>query len=60
MFAMLAGKLPFKVKPFNLKKLYQKMVTSDMELLPPNISDEAKDLLKRLLNPDPNDRCVWL
>ena len=38
MFAMLVGKLPFKVKPFNLKKLYQKMITGDMELLPPGTS----------------------
>ena len=34
MFAMLVGKLPFKVKPFNLKKLYQKMITGDMEIMP--------------------------
>lgn len=56
MFAMLVGKLPFKVKPFNLKKLYQKMITGDMELLPPGTSQEARDLLQRLLQPDPKDR----
>ncbi|KAL5264316.1 hypothetical protein ACHWQZ_G005421 [Mnemiopsis leidyi] len=56
MFAMLVGKLPFKVKPFNLKKLYQKMITGDMELLPPGTSQGARDLLLRLLQPDPKDR----
>merc|ERR1719232_1267199 len=56
MFAMLVGKLPFKVKPFNLKKLYQKMITGDMEPLPPGTSQEARDLLQRLLQPDPKDR----
>jgi hypothetical protein len=38
MFAMLVGKLPFKVKPFNLKKLYQKMINGDMEVLPTGTS----------------------
>ena len=38
MFAMLVGKLPFKVKPFNLKKLYQKMINGDMEVLPAGTS----------------------
>ena len=43
MFAMLVGKLPFKVKPFNLKKLYQKMVTGDIELLPAGISQGSSN-----------------
>ncbi|KAG1970397.1 hormonally up-regulated neu tumor-associated kinase homolog A-like [Pimephales promelas] len=56
MYTMLTGTLPFTVEPFSLKALHQRMVDKDMNPLPPSISSAAVNLLKRLLEPDPDKR----
>ncbi|MFT7818490.1 hormonally up-regulated neu tumor-associated kinase [Arapaima gigas] len=56
MYAMLTGTLPFTVEPFNLRALHQKMVDKEMNPLPPELSSAAVNLLKNLLEPDPNKR----
>ncbi|XP_067289363.1 hormonally up-regulated neu tumor-associated kinase homolog A-like [Pseudorasbora parva] len=56
MYAMLTGTFPFTVEPFSLKALHQRMVDKDMNPLPPSISSAAVNLLKRLLEPDPEKR----
>ncbi|XDV54406.1 hypothetical protein PO909_022702 [Leuciscus waleckii] len=56
MYAMLTGTLPFTVEPFSLQALHRRMVDKDMNPLPPYISSAAVNLLKRLLEPDPDKR----
>jgi 5'-AMP-activated protein kinase catalytic alpha subunit len=50
LFAMVCGYLPFEDQ--NTKKLYQKILKADFTL-PSFLSDEAKDLITRILQPDP-------
>ena len=50
---MLCGYLPFEDP--NTTQLYKKILKGDFEL-PEFLSDEAKDMLKRVLNTDPNTR----
>lgn len=38
MFAMLTGKLPFAVEPFNIKQLEQKMINGEISSIPGHIS----------------------
>lgn len=56
MYAMLTGTLPFTVEPFSLNALHQKMVDKEMNPLPSNISSDAKHLLEKLLEPNPEMR----
>lgn len=56
MFAMLTGNLPFTVKPYSIKALYQKMVNQELNPLPKTLSVGCRDLLMRLLNPEPETR----
>ena len=56
MYAMLAGKLPFKVenRSKNLAKLHA-CILKGFEI-PPFLSPDCQDLLCRLLEPSPNKR----
>ncbi|XP_063713595.1 5'-AMP-activated serine/threonine-protein kinase catalytic subunit alpha-like [Symsagittifera roscoffensis] len=56
MYAMLTGSLPFTAEPFSIKVLYQKMMNFDINPIPDHITTGCVDLLKKLLNPDPNQR----
>lgn len=38
MYAMLTGSLPFTVNPFNIKTLYNKMVSGQMNAIPDTLS----------------------
>uniref|UniRef100_A0ABM0MTK8 Hormonally up-regulated neu tumor-associated kinase homolog A-like n=1 Tax=Saccoglossus kowalevskii TaxID=10224 RepID=A0ABM0MTK8_SACKO len=38
MFVLLTGRLPFTVEPYNLKKLFSKMIHRDMNSIPPFLS----------------------
>ena len=53
MFAMICGYLPFEDQ--NTSKLYQKILNGDYKI-PKWVSDEARDLLKKILNTNPRDR----
>ena len=53
LYAMVCGYLPFE--DLNTKKLYQKILKADFKL-PSFLSEEAKDLINRILNPDPANR----
>ena len=53
LYAMVCGYLPFEDQ--NTKKLYQKILKADFKL-PSFLSEEAKDLINRILNPDPTHR----
>ena len=50
LFAMVCGYLPFDDK--NTNKIYKKIINSDFEL-PKFLSEQAKDLITKILNPDP-------
>lgn len=50
---MLNGCCPFKAS--NQKELFEKIVNAEFWYLS-NISDEAKDLIQRFLQKNPNDR----
>ncbi|MEE6476337.1 hypothetical protein FKM82_011044 [Ascaphus truei] len=56
MFAMLTGRLPFTVEPFNIKQLHQKMVHGEISPIPPDISSGAVHFIHLLLEPDPAKR----
>ncbi|XP_025098809.1 hormonally up-regulated neu tumor-associated kinase homolog A-like isoform X2 [Pomacea canaliculata] len=56
MYAMLTGSLPFTVNPFNIKTLYNKMVSGQMNAIPDTLSREGKDILKKFLTADPDKR----
>ncbi|XP_076445732.1 uncharacterized protein LOC143283402 [Babylonia areolata] len=56
MYAMLTGSLPFTVDPFNIRTLYKKMVSGQMNPLPPGLTPDAKDLLHKFLRADPQQR----
>ncbi|XP_055954638.1 serine/threonine-protein kinase BRSK2-like [Patella vulgata] len=68
MFAMLTGSLPFTVEPFNIKALHNKMIIGQINPTPDNLTHECRDLLRKLLTPDPAKRItitdamkhVWL
>ena len=53
LYAMVCGYLPFEDQ--NTKKLYQKILKADYKL-PSFLSDDAKDLINLILNPDPTKR----
>ena len=53
LFAMLAGYLPFEDP--NTAQLYRKIRSGDYQC-PPFLSMEARDVLKRMLNTDPEER----
>ncbi|CAD8143741.1 unnamed protein product [Paramecium octaurelia] len=53
LFAMLAGYLPFEDP--NTSQLYKKIISGDFKF-PKYISGEAKDLIKNILNVDPQKR----
>jgi serine/threonine protein kinase len=53
LFAMLYGTVPFKAN--NMKDLHKQIIDARYNLKD-EITAEAKDLIKCLLNPDPNTR----
>lgn len=53
LFAMLAGYLPFE--DGNTAALYKKILTCDYQI-PSWVSTDAKDLLARILNTNPEER----
>ncbi|CAD8057591.1 unnamed protein product [Paramecium sonneborni] len=53
LFAMLAGYLPFEDS--NTAQLYKKIISGDLKF-PKYISNEAKDLIKNILNTEPQQR----
>jgi len=53
LYAMVCGYLPFEDQ--NTKKLYQKILKADYKL-PSFLSDNAKNLISMILNPDPTKR----
>ncbi|CAD8138137.1 unnamed protein product [Paramecium octaurelia] len=53
LFAMLAGYLPFEDP--NTNQLYKKIIAGDIKF-PKFITNEAKDLVKNILNTDPSKR----
>ena len=53
MFALLCGYLPFEDK--NTSVLYKKIIAGEFQM-PKFLSPEAKDLLKKILNIDPEKR----
>jgi 5'-AMP-activated protein kinase catalytic alpha subunit len=53
LFAMLYGTVPFKAN--NMKDLHKQIIEARYNLKD-EITSEAKDLIKSLLNPDPNTR----
>lgn len=53
LFAMLYGTVPFKAN--NMKDLHKQIIDARYNLKD-EISSQAKDLIKALLNPDPNTR----
>ena len=53
LFAMLYGTVPFKAN--NMKDLHKQIIDARYNLKD-EISTQAKDLIKALLNPDPNTR----
>ena len=53
LFALLAGYLPFEDP--NTSNLYKKILSADFEM-PNNISNEAQDLITRILTMDPEKR----
>ncbi len=50
LFAMMCGYLPFDDK--NTQKIYKKILNSEFEM-PDFLSAHSKDLISRILNPDP-------
>ena len=50
LFAMMCGYLPFDDK--NTQKIYKKILNSEFEM-PDFLSAHSKDLIPRILNPDP-------
>ena len=50
LFAMMCGYLPFDDK--NTQKIYKKILNSEFEM-PDFLSAHSKDLISRVLNPDP-------
>lgn len=46
MYAMLTGNLPFTVDPFNIKTLYNKMISGQMNPIPDNLSQGKKQFLQ--------------
>ncbi|XP_028414260.1 serine/threonine kinase SAD-1-like isoform X2 [Dendronephthya gigantea] len=56
LYAMLTGRLPYTVEPFNISTLYNKMLKRQMNVIPEHLSDGCKDMISKLLNPDPKER----
>lgn len=53
LFALICGYLPFEDP--NTSNLYKKILSADFQT-PNYVSDEAKDLFRRILNTDPEKR----
>lgn len=53
LYALLTGHLPFEDE--TISKLIEKIVSARYEI-PKNISPQARDLLTKILNPDPRTR----
>jgi len=53
LYAMVCGYLPFEDQ--NTKKLYQKILKAEYKL-PETLSEQCKDLIENILNPDPTTR----
>lgn len=53
LFAMVAGYLPFEDRDTN--KLYQKILSGEFAM-PKNLSAECQDMLKKVMNTDPERR----
>jgi len=53
LYAMVCGYLPFEDQ--NTKKLYQKILKAEYKL-PETLSEQCKDLIEKILNPDPTTR----
>ena len=53
LFAMICGYLPFDDQDTQI--LYKKIMSGDYQI-PSHVSDEARDLLHRVLNTDPDQR----
>ncbi len=53
LFAMVAGYLPFEDK--DTGKLYQKILSGEFQM-PKHLSNECKDILKKVLETDPDKR----
>nr|CAB3254896.1 hormonally up-regulated neu tumor-associated kinase homolog A [Phallusia mammillata] len=51
-FALLAGKLPFTVEPFNIPKLCRKMQRGEMNPIPAAASTQCRIFIRKLLQPD--------
>lgn len=51
LFALLYGTVPFKAN--NMKDLHQQIMSAKYNFKEAEVTDEAKDLIKGLLNPDP-------
>ena len=72
MYAMLTGRLPFTVEPFNISALHAKMLENKMEAIPDHLSSSkitklsllkfthdvlgCRDLMCKMMNPKPEER----
>lgn len=56
MYAMLTGRLPFTVEPFNIAALHAKMLENKMEPIPDHLSSSCRDLMCKMMNPNPKNR----
>jgi len=54
LFALLYGTVPFKAN--NMKDLHQQIMAAKYNFKDTEVSEEAKNLIRGLLNPDPNTR----
>lgn len=54
LFALLYGTVPFKAN--NMKDLHQQIMMAKYNFKDTEVTEEAKDLIKGLLNPDPQAR----
>lgn len=62
LFAMLSGFLPFDDDPSNpdsddINQLYRYIISTRL-IFPPHISPDARDLMEKMLVPDPSKRCA--
>ncbi|VDM04184.1 unnamed protein product [Schistocephalus solidus] len=56
LYAMLVGTLPFTVQPFSLTGLLSKMLRQEINTFPRDLSNDAIDIIRGLLTPDPDKR----
>ncbi|KAI9493542.1 kinase-like domain-containing protein [Zychaea mexicana] len=55
LYAMLCGFLPFD-DHHNMSLLHKDMLETQL-VFPPRVSQDARDLMRQMLNPNPEDRC---